>query len=580
MATHIPREFIQILLSRIDIVDLIDGRVPLRKKSSSNYFACCPFHAEKSGSFSVSQPKQFYYCFGCGAHGNAIDFLMHFDRLEFPEAVETLARQAGIEVPREAGFKEKPAVSSTLYELMENVAQHYQHQLKQSQRAIDYLKHRGLSGEIAKLFAMGFAPNGWDNVLQRFGKSAELKQQLLQCGVVIAKEEGGYYDRFRDRIMFPIHDRRGRVIGFGGRILDNGEPKYLNSPETVIFQKGHELYGLYQAMQANRHLSRVLIVEGYMDVIALAQFGVTYAVATMGTATTSHHLQRLFRHTSEIVYCFDGDQAGRTAAWRALLVTLPLMRDDIQVRFMFLPDGEDPDSSIRKIGKDSFEMVIKNAQPLSGFFFQSLASQFDMSNMDGRARFTKMATEHLDQLPEGVFRQMMLEELAKRAGIQDMRQMKPSHAPASNRSGGFERQKARSPSALRLAITLLVQQPALVECIDVPLPRLDVRGFDFLVELVNAIKVAPDMTTGMLLECWRGKKEEESLAKLANAEHMIPEDGIKSEFVGTIQRLREFAAKQVIDSLLAKANQAELTQEEKQQLLDLQKQLKGSGASV
>src|SRR5579872_117414 len=381
MANRIPREFIQLLLSRIELVDLIDGRVPLRKKSANNYFACCPFHTEKSASFSVSQNKQFYYCFGCGAHGNAIDFLMQYDRLEFPEAIEALARQAGLEVPREAGTVSRPVVSDHFYTLLEDAAKFYQQQLKQSPTAIDYLKKRGLSGEMAKEFGLGFAPAGWDHLLQTLAKTDALKQALLDTGMLIKKDDGGYYDRFRERIMFPIRDRRGRIIAFGGRILEKGEPKYLNSPETPLFQKGHELYGLYHAQQRNRQLDRVLIVEGYMDVIGLFQHGITYAVATLGTATTTTHLQRLFRHTSEVIFCFDGDEAGRTAAWRALLVTLPIMHDEISIRFLFLPEGEDPDSLVRKEGKQDFENRIQNAATLSHFFFQSIAAQSNLTSL-------------------------------------------------------------------------------------------------------------------------------------------------------------------------------------------------------
>lgn len=566
MANLIPREFIQLLLSRIELVDLIDSRVPLRKKSSNNYFACCPFHTEKSASFSVSQNKQFYYCFGCGAHGNAIDFLMQYDRLEFPEAVETLARQASMEIPREAHSISRPIVPSHLYELLDDVAKFYQQQLKHSPQAIDYLKKRGLSGEIAKEFSLGFAPPGWDHVLQTLGKTPQLKQELLDTGMLIKKDDGGYYDRFRERIMFPIRDRRGRIIGFGGRILDKGEPKYLNSPETSIFQKGHELYGLYHAQQMNRQLSRVIIVEGYMDVIALFQHGVTYAVATLGTATTTTHLQRLFRHTPEIVFCFDGDQAGRTAAWRALLVTLPIMHDEIQVRFMFLPDGEDPDSLIRKEGQQGFENRIENASMLSHFFFQSLASQSNLTSMDGRARFIKLATEHIDQMPEGIFRSLMLEELAKRART-DIKQLKP-HKEQNTPSRSLK-QNARPPSALRLAITLLVQQPALAKLIDKPLPAINMRGFELLQEIIEVVKEHPELTTGGLLEFWRAREEGQSLAKLAQTEHMISEEGLQNEFLGAIQRLRKLGHGQVIEQLIAKANQTDLSNEEKMQLDEL-----------
>ncbi|MHB1948563.1 MAG: DNA primase [Gammaproteobacteria bacterium] len=565
MTDRIPREFIQQLLHRIEIVDLIDSRVPLKKKSGNNYFACCPFHTEKSASFSVSQNKQFYHCFGCGAHGNAIDFLMQFDRMEFPEAIESLAKQIGLEIPRESrGSTEKTASHASLHELMEEITKYYQTQLRQTPRAVDYLKTRGLSGQIAKDFAIGYAPPGWDHVLQQFGKNGPLKQQLSDVGMLIKKDEGGFYDRFRDRIMFPIHDRRGRIVGFGGRILDKGEPKYLNSPETPIFQKGHELYGLYHALQVNRQLHRALIVEGYMDVIALFQNGINYAVATLGTATTANHLQRLFRYTSEIIFCFDGDQAGRTAAWRALLVTLPVMKDGIQMRFMFLPDGEDPDSLVRKEGKVLFEQRMQNALTIADFFFQTLATQTDLGTTDGRARFVKLASEHLEQLPESIFQQMMFEELAKRTRL-SVEQLKPATKPSFKPQPNP--QKARSPSALRLGMALLVQHPELAQYLTKPLPKLDLNGYDLFLQLVEHISQHPNLNSATLYEHWRDRREAPLIAKLANLEHMIPDEiGIKNEFLGAIQRFEELERKQIIETMLIKASQTGLTPEEKQQL--------------
>lgn len=564
-ANHIPREFIQLLLSRVELVDLIDGRVPLRKKSGNNYFACCPFHTEKSPSFSVSQAKQFYYCFGCGAHGNAIDFLMQYDRLAFPEAVETLAKQIGLEIPRETTATSQTVSHHNLYELLATITKFYQAELRHSEPAINYLKKRGISGTLAKDFQLGFAPPGWDHVLQTFGKTPPLKQQLLETGMLIKKDDGGFYDRFRERIMFPIHDRRGRIIGFGGRILEKGEPKYLNSPETAIFQKGHELYGLHQALHLHRQLQRILIVEGYMDVIALFQHGITYAVATLGTATTAHHLQRLFRYTAEIIFCFDGDQAGRTAAWRALLVILPIMRDGIQVRFMFLPDGEDPDTLIRKENKDAFTKRIEAASPLSNFFFQTLSTQADLTTLDGRARFVKLATEHLNPLPPSIFQQMMLEELAKRARI-DISQLKPVSKTSPRRPKPL---KARTPSALRLAITLLVQHPSLIHCLTEPLAPLDKPGFSLLLELIEFTKKNPDLTTGALLEHWRDRDEGKLLAKLAQTEHMLSPTAIQNEFVGALKRLKKLAREQTIEYLLVKAAQENLAPEEKQRLNEL-----------
>jgi DNA primase len=569
---HIPREFIDQLLGRVDIVDYIDTRLTLRKKTGSNFFACCPFHNEKSPSFSVSQAKQFYYCFGCGAHGNVIDFLMQYDRLSFPEAIETLAKQVGLEVPRRTGTftPEKAAAQQTLYDLLEQISKHYQNQLRQhsdAERPIEYLKKRGVSGTIAKDFALGFVPQSWDNVFNAFPNDTA---QLLTCGMLIKKDDGGHYDRFRDRIMFPILDRRGRTVGFGGRIIDQGEPKYLNSPETPVFQKGHELYGLYQALNANRQLQRVIVVEGYMDVIALFQHDISYAVATLGTATSAQHLERLLRHTAEIIFCFDGDQAGRTAAWRALQVTLPLMRDGIQIRFMFLPEGEDPDSLVRRIGKEAFEHKMQQASTIADFFFQTLAQQTDTTSTDGRARLVKLAMDLLKQIPEGIFQQMMLEELAKRTRM-DVSQIKPqTTTPNSNPQTRIAASlKARSPSTLRHAMALLVQQPSLVNLIEFPLPHLDIPGFDLFQQIIEQLQQNPGITMGGLLEHWRGQEDSAVLVKLAQLEHMVPETGIEAEFAGAIKLLRQLANARTIDELLNKAALTGLSSEEKQTLTTL-----------
>lgn len=570
---NIPREFIDLLLAKIDIVDLINTQIPLRKKSGSNYFAKCPFHNEKSASFSVSQPKQFYYCFGCGAHGNVIDFMMQHDHLSFPEAIEALARQVGMEVPRTATTSPHKKEDSlpALYELTIKVGEYFYEQMRQSKRAIDYLKKRGISGKIAKQFMLGYAPTGWSHVLDAFGKTEEDKKKLLDAGLIIHKEEGGYYDRFRDRIMFPIIDHRGRMIGFGGRVIDQGEPKYLNSPETPLFQKGHELYGLHQAFKSNRKLDRVLIVEGYMDVIALFQLGITYAVATLGTATTQHHLQRLFRYTSEIIFCFDGDEAGRTAAWRALQVIFPLMHDSLQIRFLFLPDGEDPDSLVRKEGKIAFETRMSDAHSLSDFFFQAMIKQCDTNTMEGRARLAALSLNHIKQLPSGIFQGMMLDELAKRARVDISvlkQQIKQTHEiqPADITLPAASQTKAKMPTAVRFAMTLLVQQPDLASLIKDPLPASDIPGFAFLNQLIEIIQKNPRINTGSLLEYFREQKEGAFVGKLAQFEHMLPDAGIQNEFLGTIRQLYTLGFDDEINRLLTKAAQSGLTDAEKVEL--------------
>lgn len=422
MAGRIPQTFIDDLLDRIDIVDVVDARVKL-KKTGKNYSACCPFHDEKTPSFTVSPDKQFYYCFGCGASGTALGFVLDYDRVSFPQGVEELAKMAGMEVPREQSTQDSKQQKQkrNLYQLMEKVDQFYRQQLRHSpakQHAINYLKQRGLSGEIARDFGIGYAPPGWDNLLKTLGLEEYDKQQLNEAGMVIERpEDNKRYDRFRNRIMFPIRDSRGRVIGFGGRVLDDSKPKYLNSPETPIFHKGRELYGLYEAKQANRQLERLIVVEGYMDVVALAQFGIRNAVATLGTACGEDHLQLSFKHTSEVVFCFDGDQAGRNAANRALENSLPTMQDGRRIKFLFLPDGEDPDTLVRQVGAEKFVDMVAQAVPLEEFLFDSVASDINVQTMEGRAQLSKLAAPLLHKLPSGVFRELMFANLAQRTGI-------------------------------------------------------------------------------------------------------------------------------------------------------------------
>jgi len=567
MAENISREFIELLLNKVDLVDLINIQIPLRKKSGSNYFARCPFHNEKSASFSVSQPKQFYYCFGCGAHGNAIDFLMQHERMAFPEAVEALARHAGMEVPRNTSTQQKVESLSALFELTSLTAQYYYEQMRKSPRAIDYLKTRNISGAIARQFQIGFAPGGWDNVLDYLGKTAEDKKRLLETGVIIKKPEGGFYDRFRDRIMFPIHDYRGRIIGFGGRVIDQGEPKYLNSPETALFQKGHELYGLYQALKINRKLERVLIVEGYMDVIALFQHDITYAAATLGTATTEHHIKRLSRYTSDIIFCFDGDNAGRAAAWRALQVIFPLMDDRLQVRFLFLPEGEDPDSMVHKEGKAAFETHITTAISFSTFFFQTLSLQSDMGTMEGRARFAALALEQIKQLPATIFQKMLLDELAKRArvNINDLHVgLKKKTLPIVDPAMTARACKFAPP--VKLAMTLLIQYPHFITDIAELMPANNLPGYDFFLELINLIQQKPHLKAGTLIEYWRGEKGDEFFTKMEEWQHNFSEENAKNEFLGAIRKLNLMWLEEEINRLLAKASMEALSSHEKSQL--------------
>src|SRR5690554_274160 len=423
MAGLIPQSFIDNLLDRVDIVEVVDHRVKL-KKTGKNYSACCPFHDEKTPSFTVSPEKQFYYCFGCGASGNALGFIMDYERLGFPESVEQLARVAGLEVPREVQTEaqaKREEEKRSIYTLLEKANEFYQAQLRQHQSkqlAIKYLRNRGLDGKIAKEYGVGFAPPGWDNLLKALATTDEDKHLLIEGGMLIHHaDEQKIYDRFRHRIMFPIRDTRGRVIGFGGRVLGDDKPKYLNSPETPVFHKGQELYGLYEARLAYRDLPRLLVVEGYMDVVSLAQFGIRYGVATLGTAGGEEHLVRAFRHTREVVFCFDGDRAGRQAAQRALLNALPTMEDGRQIKFLFLPEGEDPDTLVRQVGAEKFTRMVDMAVPLEDYLFDAVSEDINLSSLEGRARLSKRAAPPIHKLPRGVFRELMFDNLAARTGL-------------------------------------------------------------------------------------------------------------------------------------------------------------------
>ena len=423
MAGRIPQNFLDDLLERVDIVDVVDRRVKL-KKTGKNYSARCPFHDEKTPSFTVNPEKQFYYCFGCGAGGNALGFLMDYENIDFPQAVENLAGTVGLEVPREEGGRRGSSSEDRhkpLFSLLEEAAVFYQKALRShpaAERAVGYLRGRGLTGEIARDFGLGFAPPGWDNLLGALGSDEPRRERLLATGMVVRNDAGRVYDRFRDRVVFPIRDQRGRVVAFGGRVLGDDKPKYLNSPETPVFHKGRELYGLYEARQHNRKLDRLLVVEGYMDVIALAQHDIRNAVATLGTATSQTHLERIFRLCPEVVFCFDGDEAGRKAAFRALEATLPAMTDGRQARFLFLPEGEDPDTLVRARGAEHFRGLADQAAPLERFLFEACAEGIDSGTLEGRARYAKAALPHLRTLPQGVYRELMFRELAERTGLE------------------------------------------------------------------------------------------------------------------------------------------------------------------
>ena len=577
MAGRIPQSFIDELLTRTDIVDVIDSRVQL-KKAGREYKACCPFHNEKTPSFTVSQVKQFYHCFGCGAHGTAISFLMDYDHMGFVEAVEELAHMAGLEVPHEAVADSTAAAASRpLYELLEKAADYYRQQLRdhpESQRAVDYLKQRGLTGDVAARFGIGFAPPGWDNLVSAFGQDRAGRQALLETGLAIERNDGsGIYDRFRDRIQFPIHDRRGRTIGFGGRVLGDDTPKYLNSPESVVFHKGSELYGLYEARKAMRQLDRILVVEGYMDVVALAQFDINYAVATLGTATTPEHLERIFRVVPEVIFCFDGDRAGRAAAWRALENTLPVLRDGREARFLFLPEGEDPDTLVRKIGREAFEAKVAQATHLSDFLFHHLSESLDLDSIDGRARLVDLARPLLGRLPDGIFHQLLLERLADIAGTDPARLSGRLEKPAAEAPPPPVRRPTRpgTDSPVRGAIALLLHQPELAgEVRGIAFREPDsLPGVTLLQELLEVLWQQPGLNTGALLERWRDRAEGRHLEKLAQWQPLIEDLDLAAEFHGHIDRIQQQLREARITALLAAGRERSLDNQEKQELKEL-----------
>ena len=579
MAGLIPQDFIDDLVARADIIEVIGRRVQL-KKAGREFKACCPFHEEKTPSFTVSPSKGFYHCFGCGAHGTAVGFLMEFDHMSFVEAIESLASSMGVDVPRNES--DTPARRyDELFDLMSRVERFWQQGLRENQTAVDYLKDRGIDGTTAKRFGLGYAVEGWSTVLDKFGTSTEAIERLLAAGLIIRKDNGGHYDRFRDRITFPIRDIRGRCIGFGGRAMGDGEPKYLNSPETVLFHKGRELYGLYEARQALRQIERFVVVEGYMDVIALARHGIDFSVATLGTATTSDHLNRLFRLTENIDFCFDGDRAGKQAAWRALETTLPDIREGRQVRFVFLPEGHDPDSFVNEHGSGAFMEALDGGIALSGYLISELALQVDEATVDGRARLAELAKPLIAKIPPGVYRELLIESLATRVGLpaNKLENMLGRSRNGEDRSkigaraplGRSLPASAGKPSVVRRAITLLLNHPSTAEKLDLEkIAGVSRPGIDLLHDLIETVQEEPNITTAGLLERWRHDDQGRHLGKLAAVE--MPEDeefDPAAELTDCVEQLALAGRRERIDFLIEKQRDKPLNEDEVAELRQL-----------
>ena len=582
---RLPQAFIDQVLDRTDIVDVVDRRVKL-KKAGKNYSACCPFHQEKTPSFSVNPEKQFYYCFGCGAGGNALGFIMDYERMEFREAIESLAQAAGIDLPAE-DVDNAPQVDhqKPLYESMERATKLYEGFLRQHKdrgRVVEYLKNRGLSGEIARDFRLGFAPEGWDNLMQTLTDEDSVGHALT-AGLLIENDKGRKYDRFRDRVIFPIVNQRGKVIAMGGRVLGDGKPKYLNSPETPLFSKSHELYGLHHIRKFAKNLSRIVVVEGYMDVIALAQFGIHYAVATLGTSVGKPHLELLFRRVEQVVFCFDGDEAGRKAAFRGMEAALPMMEDGRQVKFLFLPEGEDPDTVVRSKGAQHLEHMFDTAAPLEQFLFEQMGAGIDLTTMDGKARLSKLVAPYINQIPDGVYKTLLFKSLAERTDmdVESLRRLRevqetPNNAeqgsqpytdmaspPDEDEYGQFgsippsdydgadpyaamaevadidsEFDTGFSDGVLMRALGLIALHPrAALLVADEMLPDSSDRTANLLREVVNLVRETPDMSTAALLGYWTNTDEGEALSAAAAKEVIDTESEINEHLVAILNKL-------------------------------------------
>ncbi len=587
MVGHIPRQFIDELMRKTSIVDVIDSMVPLQKKGRE-YMACCPFHDEKTPSFSVSPQKQFFYCFGCGESGSVIDFLMKYQNLDFVEAIEDLANRAGIEIPRSNAngkFGASRNQADHLLEMVNLANLWFQEQLKSNpdrKTATGYLQSRGLNAKMISEFRIGYAPDSWNGLSSELGKTPSNLKSLVDAGLISHKQDAQgrdrYYDRFRGRIMFPIEDSRGRIVGFGGRNLTEKGPKYLNSPETALFHKSRELYGMHRARRAIGKQNRSIVVEGYMDVVSLVQFGVENVVAALGTATTPDHVQCLFRLAPEVVFCFDGDQAGRNAAWKALITTLPELKDGRQASFLFLDEGEDPDTTVRTVGTDGFLKKVGSALPITNFLFEKLVEEIDLERIDGRAKLASLAKPLLMNIPGFALRSMMFDHLSTLCGIMIEPDESNQSLRSQNTATGSRRHHDRNLHGrlplVAQAINLLLQHPYLARKSPnfSALDELNMDGLDVLTDMLNTCCKDPNITVARLLERFRHAPYHSYLEYLALRDHHVQDDVLVEHFGEIIRKLLARLRKQHHDELIAKSRQRPLEQHEKEELLSLQQE--------
>ena len=580
MSGLIPQHFIDDLIARADIVDVLSKRIDL-KKAGKEFKAVCPFHNDKNPSLTISPLKGFYHCFSCGAHGTALGFLMEYENLNFVEAVESLASELGVEVPYENNVNPIKK-NDDLFLLMNTIQKNFQNNLKNNAKAIQYLKKRGIDGKTAKKYKIGYAEKGWSNILDNFGSSDSDIKSLLKLGLIIKKENNkGYYDRFRDRIIFPIRDNRGRFIGFGGRIFEGDQPKYLNSPETPIFHKGRELYGLYECQKSMRVIEKVIVVEGYMDVIGLSQNGVEYSVASMGTATTDDHFTRLFRLSDTICFCFDGDQAGYLAAWRALENSLSHLKDGRQIKFVFLPDGEDPDSYIRKNSTGNFEKLLNNGTDLSDFMIQRTSEDIDLKSVDGKARLAERIKPLINRMPRGIFKELIIEKLSALVGLsaKKLEQSISEDKITNKRKSSFNyaprrkniNTKKDSPSVIKKSISLILNYPeAVKEISNIEFVNYKKPGIKILIKLLKNISDEPDMNTAALIERWREDDEGKYLSKLAiNLFPKNEEFNAEEELNNCLAQITKNFYNERINSLIKKQADNQLTSDEKVELKEI-----------
>jgi len=581
MSGLIPQHFIDDLIARVDIIEVLGNRIQL-KKAGKEFKSVCPFHDDSNPSLTISPAKGFYHCFSCGAHGTAVGFLMNYEHLSFVEAIESLASSLGVEIPYEQN-QQPIKKKNNLFDLLEKIQNHYQLELKNEKKAIEYLKNRGITGKIAKRFNIGYAPSGWRNVLDKFGQSSTEIDKLTTLGLIIPKDNNNHYDRFRERIMFPIRDSRGRFIGFGGRILNQDQPKYLNSPETPLFHKGRELYGLYECQQALRKIEKLVVVEGYMDVISLAQHGVDYAVASMGTATTDDHFKRLFRLTDYVYFCFDGDQAGLDAAWRALKNALPHIREGRQIKFVFLPENDDPDTFIKKNSAAIFEKELNNGTDLSDFLIKKLSKNIDTKSIDGKARLAEKAKPLIGNIPTGIYKELIIDKLSESISLSpkklrsiinqyesDVLKKNTTKNKKIFTNNAIKKNKEKS-SIVKKAITLILNYPTIGQEANLSLiEKNSMPGIEILKKLIQTIKKKPEINTAGLIELWRNDPEGKFLGQLAISELPINDEfNTQAELNDCLSQLNKNNIKTRITRLINKQHEDGLSVEEKKELKEL-----------